>query len=194
MKKVYSAIFAASALVLAIDAAHAAAGESILRFKATRVEPDVSSDVSGVDVDGATGGEIDVTHFLTDNWALDLGVGTTKHDVNLNGNGIGSVKILPVNLLVQYHFLPNGEIRPYIGAGGNYTHFYDVSLLDGALSVDRDRFGPVAQAGLDVPLGKSVLLNVDVKKVWLDTNFSGAAGGNLTLDPWVYSAGVGFKF
>ena len=67
MKKIYSAIFAASALVLAIDAAHAAAGESILRFKATRVEPDVSSDVSGVDVDGATGGEIDVTHFLTDN-------------------------------------------------------------------------------------------------------------------------------
>ena len=114
--------------------------------------------------------------------------------MSLNGNGIGSVKILPVNLLVQYHFLPNGEIRPYVGAGGNYTHLYDVSLLDGAASVERDRFGPVAQVGLDVPLGKSVLLNVDVKKIWLDTNFSGAASGNLTLDPWVYSAGVGFKF
>lgn len=194
MKKTLGIIFAASALAASVSMAHAAAGETVLRLKAIQVEPDVSGDISGLDVDGATGGEIGFTGFLSDHWAIDLGVGTSKHDVLFNGTNVGTVKLLPVNLILQYHFAPNAGFRPYLGGGGNYTHFYDVNVLSGLSDVDRDRFGPVAQAGFDIPLGKTVLLNFDAKKIWLDTDVTGVVNGNVKLDPWVYGVGLGFKF
>ena len=194
MKKTLGILFAASALTVSVSTAYAAAGETVLRLKAIQVEPDVSGDLPGVDVDGATGGEIGFTGFLSDHWAIDLGVGTTKHDVTFNGGNAGTLKLMPVNLLLQFHFAPNAGFRPYIGAGGNYTHFYDVNLLGGFADVDKDRFGPVAQAGFDIPLGKTALLNFDVKKIWLDTDVSGVVNGNEKLDPWVYGVGLGFRF
>ena len=109
------------------------------------------------------------------------------HDLSLNGTNVGSVKLMPVNLMLQYHFLRDAIFRPYIGAGGNYTRFYEVNFGGGSADVDRDRFGPVAQVGFDVPLGKSLLLNADVKKVWLNTDVNGLANGNLQLDPRVYA-------
>ncbi len=194
MKRTLGTVFAAGILALSVTSAFAAAGETVLRLKAIQVEPDVSGDIPGIDVDGATGGEIGFTGFLSDHWALDLGVGTTKHDVKFFNTNSGSLRILPVNLLLQYHFAPNGGIRPYIGAGGNYTHFYDINVTGNLADVDRNVFGPVAQVGLDIPLGKTLLLNLDVKKIWLDTDVSGVVNGNLKLDPWVYGAGLGFRF
>jgi outer membrane protein len=194
LKKTLGIVFVASALAASVSTAYAAAGETVLRLKAIQVEPDVSGDIPGADVDGATGGEVGITGFLSDHWAIDLGVGTTKHDVLFNSANAGSLKLMPVNLLLQYHFAPEAGFRPYIGAGGNYTRFYEVNLLGGLADVDRDRFGPVAQAGFDIPLGKTVLLNVDAKKIWLDTDVSGVASGNVKVDPWVYGVGVGFKF
>lgn len=194
MRKTLGVLFAAGAFAISMSAAYAAAGESVLRLKGIQVEPDVSGDIPGLDIDGATGGEIGVTGFLSDHWAIDLGVGTTKHDVLFNGANVGTLKLLPVNLLLQYHFLPDAGFRPYVGAGGNYTRFYDVNMLGGLADVDRDRFGPVAQAGFDIPLGKTVLLNFDAKKIWLDTDVKGSANGNVKVDPWVYGVGVGFRF
>jgi outer membrane protein len=121
-------------------------------------------------------------------------VGTTKHDVLFNSANVGSVKLMPVNLILQFHLLPNAAIRPYIGAGGNYTRFYEVDVIGGLGDVDRDRFGPVAQAGFDIPLGKTLLLNFDAKKIWLDTDVSGVVSGNENIDPWVFGVGVGFRF
>jgi outer membrane protein len=131
---------------------------------------------------------------LSDHWAIDLGVGTTKHDVLFNNANVGSIELLPVNLLLQYHFAPDAGLRPYIGAGGNYARFYEVNVLGGLGDVDRDRFGPVAQAGFDIPLGKTVLLNFDAKKIWLDTDVTGVVNGNVKVDPWVYGVDLGFRF
>ncbi|HEX4985336.1 MAG TPA: OmpW family outer membrane protein [Burkholderiales bacterium] len=194
MKLTPAAIMAASALALCAATAHAAGGETVFRLKAIQIEPDVDSDVPGIDLDGATGGELGFTSFLSDHWAIDLGAGTTKHDITYFGMDAGSLKLLPVNLMLQFHFAPNAAFRPYIGAGGNYTHFYDVSVPGGLADVDHDVFGPAAQAGFDIPLGKTVLFNVDAKKIWMETDMHGAASGNLKLDPWVFGAGLGFRF
>jgi outer membrane protein len=192
LKNTLGIIFAASALAASVSTAFAMApGESILRLRAIQVEPDVSG-VNGVDVDGNTGGEVGWTGILSDHWALDFGIGTSKHYVSAGGADAGSVKLMPVNLTLQYHFLPDANFRPYIGAGGNYTRFYEVRLR--GADVDRDRFGPVAQVGVDIPLAENVLLNLDVKKVWLKTDLSGTGGGELKLDPWVYGVGLGFRF
>ena len=194
MKKSISLIAAASALVLAVPMAQAAQGDNIARLKIININPDVDSDVPGLDVDDATTAEIGITHFVTPNWAIDFGISYAKHDVTLGGGDAGSVKLMPVNLLAQYHFLPDGQWRPYVGAGLNYTHFDNVDIAGGTVGLDRDRFGPVIQAGLDVPINTAWSFNADVKKVWLSTDASGAASGNVDLDPWIVGVGVGYKF
>lgn len=194
MNKRLSLVAAMSALVLCAPALHAAPGENIARLKAINVNPDVDSDVPGLDVDDQTTAEIGLTHFFTSNWALDFGISYGKHDVTLGGGDAGSAKLMPVNLLAQYHFMPEGAWRPYLGAGVNYTHFSDVNIANGTVGLERDRFGPVIQAGLDVPIDNAWSFNADVKKVWLSTDASGAANGNVDLDPWIFGVGVGYKF
>lgn len=73
--------------------------------------------------------EVDITYFFTKNIAVELILTyPQKHDVTLGGSKIGDVKHLPPVLSVQYHFIPDGKIRPYVGVGVNYTRFMDVQL------------------------------------------------------------------
>jgi outer membrane protein len=195
MKTRIALVAAVSALALAVPMAQAAQGDNIARLKLININPDVDSDVPGLDVDDATTAEIGLTHFLTENWAVDVGIAYAKHDVTLGGGDAGSVKLMPVNLLAQYHFMPEGQWRPYVGAGVNYTHFSSVDIANGSVGLEKDRFGPVIQAGLDVPISNTAWsFNADVKKVWLSTDASGAASGNVDLDPWIVGVGVGYKF
>ena len=194
MNKSFSLIAAMSAFVLSAPMLHAAPGENVARLKVININPDVSSDVPGLDVNDETTAEIGLTHFVTSNWAVDFGISYAKHDVTLGGGDAGSVKLMPVNLLAQYHFMPEGTWRPYVGAGVNYTHFSDVNIAGGSVGLEKDRFGPVIQAGLDVPIDNAWSFNADVKKVWLSTDASGAASGNVDIDPWIFGVGVGYKF
>lgn len=63
-----------------------------------------------------------------------------------------------------------------------------------------DEFGLVLQAGLDVPVSESFLVSVDAKRYFIDTTATWYANGAPViqtvhnLDPWVVSAGVGFRF
>lgn len=194
MNKSLTLAAAMSALVLSAPVLHAAPGDNIVRLKAININPDVDSDVAGLDVDDKTTAEIGFTHFFTSNWAMDLGLSVAKHDVTLNGNDAGSARLMPLNVLAQYHFMPEGTWRPYVGVGLNYTHFSDVDIQGGSVNLEKDRFGPVIQAGLDVPIDNTWSVNADIKKVWLSTDVSGAASGNLDIDPWVFGVGVGYKF
>ncbi len=194
MKKSMFVVTAMSALIVATPMVHAAQGDNIARLKVINVNPDVDSDVPGLDVDDQTTAEIGLTHFLTPNWAVDFGISYGKHDVTLGGGDAGSAKLMPVNLTAQYHFMPEGAWRPYVGAGVNYTHFSDVNIAGGTVGLEKDRFGPVVQAGLDVPINEAWSFNADVKKVWLSSDASGAASGNVDIDPWIFGVGVGYKF
>jgi outer membrane protein len=195
MKARIAFVAAVSALALSAPIVHAAPGDNVARLKLININPDVDSDVPGLDVNDETTAEVGITHFITSNWAVDLGISYAKHDVTLGGGDAGSVKLMPVNLLAQYHFMPEGQWRPYVGAGVNYTHFSDVNIAGGAVGLEKDRFGPVIQAGLDVPINNTAWsFNADVKKVWLSTDASGAASGNVDLDPWIFGVGVGYKF
>ena len=50
--------------------------------------------------------------------------------------------------------------------------------------------------GADMPVGGGWLLNIDAKKVWLDTEVKvgGARVGKFGVDPWLLSLGVGKRF
>ncbi len=86
-------------------------------------------------------------------------------------------------------------VRPYIGAGTNYTRFSNVERPTG-VTIDRDSFGFALQAGLDFPIGGGWLLNLDVKKVQIGTTVSvgGVGIGDFNVDPWLFSAGIGYRF
>jgi outer membrane protein len=143
--------------------------------------------------------ELDFSYFVTNNLALELILGTTNHDISSNGAKIGNAKLLPPTLTLQYHFMPDSSsIRPYVGAGLNYTRFYSVNLLAGAATVDKHSWGPALQAGVDIPIDNRFFFNVDVKKIWIDTDVKATATGaklaGFKLNPWVVGAGVGMKF
>ena len=162
--------------------------------------------------------ELDISYYITKNIAAELilAVGT-KHKVSVVGDAnptvgnqyLGKVNLLPPTLTAQWHFNPDQMIDPYIGAGVNYTHSFDPKLTfsDGALigdeiKIQRNRFGLVAQAGVDVNLGSGWLINADVKYINVSTDVKMRADSaspwvkidDLDINPWVFGVGIGKKF
>lgn len=194
----WSWVWAMLALCLASGTASAAQGDWLGRARVININPDASSSALNLDVDTRTTLELDFSYFLTNNLALELILATKKHEVTAGGTPVGTVKHLPPTLTLQYHFMPDGAFRPYVGAGLNYTRFYDVNLGGGALTVDSSSWGGAIQAGVDIPINKTFFLNVDVKKIWMDTDVkvvaTGATAANLKINPVILGVGVGMKF
>lgn len=178
------------------------AGDVLVRLRAISIMPQVRTSGTlsalNVDVNNAIVPEIDFTYMIRDNVGVELILGTSRHQLTSNLGDLGGVNVLPPTLLLQYHFNHQGQVRPYVGAGVNYTYFYNDGLHAGdqQISVKRSSFGPALQMGVDVQLTKSVFANVDVKKVWMktDASLNGASLGTLHIDPLIVGVGVGMKF
>lgn len=176
----------------------------LVRFRAVNISTNNSSDPVGgtgaadrISVQDKTIPEVDISYFFTPNIATELILTyPQKHDVYLDGGKIGSFKELPPTLLVQYHFLPQANIDPYLGAGINYTRISSVSLLNGAGSLDSSSVGGALQAGIDFKFDKSWSINVDVKKVWIssDVYAGGAKISSVQINPILVGVGVGYRF
>jgi outer membrane protein len=112
---------------------------------------------------------------------------------------MGSVRLLPPTLTLQYHFTPTARFSPYVGAGLNYTFFYNEKK--GALrsiSYD-DNIGYALQAGIDYAIAGAWSFNIDVKKLWLSTDVTADLGGtklkaDVDLNPWIFGVGLGYRF
>ena len=185
----------ALALIAALPAS-ALADNWMMRVRAIDIAPDVkSSSLPGVDVSDEWVPEVDFTYFLTPNLGVELILATARHEVTLNGVSLGKLNHLPPTLLLQYHFNPTSRIKPYVGAGLNYTRFYNVDLP--GFDVDSNSVGGALQAGVDIAVTKNGYINLDVKKIWIDTTVKTAAGATVTdldIDPVVWGIGYGFRF
>jgi outer membrane protein len=195
----------ALAILAAVAPAHAKEGDVVVRARAAHVSPETDSRLSSavgghLTVDANTIPEIDFSYYFTDHVAAELILATgTRHHVINKGNlgDLGSVNLLPPTLTVQWHFNPDQAIDPYVGLGINYTRFMDNSLRGGAIHTERDSFGPAIQFGADYNLEGGWLLNLDVKKIWIQTDVRHTTLGkidSLDIDPWVVSVGFGKKF
>ena len=197
----------------------AEAGDVLLRVRAVVVSPTENSGSilpafpgEGVEVSDSFAPEVDVTYMATDHIGFELIAATTKHDfAGTSGTTgtigeLGSTWVLPPTLTVQYHFAPDAPVRPYIGAGINYTAFYseDASTgLENAIGPTNvslsDSWGWALQAGLDIDIGENIFLNFDVKYIDIDTTatLGNAAAGtqqvDIDLDPFVFGIGIGFR-
>ena len=184
----------ALALIAALPAT-ALADNWMMRVRAIDIVPDVSSSLPGLDVSSEWVPEVDFTYFLTPNIGVELILGTARHEVTLGGASLGKLNHLPPTLTLQYHFQPTPTIKPYVGAGVNYTRFYNVDLAPG-LSIDKNSFGGALQAGVDIAVTKNGYINLDVKKIWIDTavKSGGVKLTTLDIDPVVWGVGYGFRF
>ena len=183
-------------------------GDIVVRARVTHIAPDESSHLDTsigdkLEVNSNTIPEIDFSYYFTKNIAAELilAVGS-RHDVNIGGGvnagaKLGSINLLPPTLTAQWHFNPDQTIDPYVGAGMSYIRAMDRNLnLDTTgITVERNMFGPVLQAGADYNLPNKWLVNFDVKKIWFSADVSTTTKiDNLDIDPWVVSFGVGKKF
>ncbi len=196
------------AVLMAPTLSFAEKGDIVVLARVTHIAPDESSHLDSsvgdkLEVDSNTIPEIDFSYYFTKNIAAELilAVGS-RHDVNIGGGvnagaKLGSINLLPPTLTAQWHFNPDQTIDPYVGAGMSYIRAMDRNLnLDTTgITVERNMFGPVLQAGADYNLPNKWLVNFDVKKIWFSTDVSTTTKiDNLDIDPWVVSFGVGKKF
>lgn len=204
-------------------------GDIIVRLRAIGIIPDDDSGLislngtelagSGVDVDEAYTPEIDITYMLTKHIGIEAIAGTAEHTVSLEGPGpalsglgltdgfdIFDTWVIPPTISLQYHFMPDSNIRPYAGLGVNYTFF----VADDATSALESAVGPVhvstengfgwsAQVGIDYDITDKWFINLDVKYIDVDTTATldtalGSLQVDVDVDPWVIGFGFGTRF
>ncbi|MCL6272940.1 outer membrane beta-barrel protein [Muricauda sp. 2012CJ35-5] len=180
------------------------------RLRGIVVTPDESADIEAIGGDAsistAVVPEFDITYFFNENWSMELILATTKHDVEAVGTAagdldLGHVWLLPPTLTGQYHFT-GGDFIPYVGAGLNLTLFYGVNEGPVADNVDYDTtIGYALQSGFDYMLNDKWFLNLDVKKLFLNTDatvnattaLGATVGADVDINPWIIGFGVGVK-
>ena len=201
LKNLALALVASSAIV----APTLAANDSpwMVRARGILVAPAEHADVSiggDVSIDNAVVPEVDVTYFLSENFAIEAIAAVTPHNVvHSSGLDLGSVWLLPPTVTLQYHFDPKGaSMRPYVGVGVNYTTFFGVDEPANLNINYDDSFGLALQAGIDIPFGNGWSVNVDVKKIYINTDVSISgtvnAEADVDINPVVFGVGVGYRY
>lgn len=201
-------IAAAIATVLGSGVSFADQGDWLVRGRLLSVSPNESATINpiggDVDIDTSFVPELDISYFFTDRVAVELILGVTPHDVMAVGTAagnidLGSVTLLPPTLTLQYHFPTPGAVRPYVGAGINYTVFFNDDLPAGgiATSINYDNsFGLALQGGIDFDVNENWFFNIDVKYIDINTDvtINNAITADVDIDPWVFGIGIGRRF
>ncbi|WP_108818314.1 OmpW/AlkL family protein [Pseudovibrio sp. Alg231-02] len=179
-----------------------------IRVRALGVITEDSGSVSGVpgsdlSYSNTVVPELDITYYFTENIAAELVLGTTWANVDgdgaLAGTDVGDTWILPPTLTLQYHFTNFGAFKPYIGAGVNYTIFYNQDANDVDDLDIENTFGAALQVGFDYMIDDNWGVNLDVKKLFLEPDFDVKVGsdklkGTAELNPWLVGAGITYRF
>lgn len=199
-------IAAVIGLLVAVPAAVEAksAGDILVRFRGLAFMPDVdgTTDALGgsVEADDTFIPEVDFSYFFTDNIAVELIAAVTHHDMSLENPNLdlGDVWLLPPTLTLQYHFMPKAKFSPYIGAGINWTLFFNRDKSTDITAINyTNSFGPAFQVGLDMAVTDRWSINFDIKKVFVETDVkvSGTINAkDVDLDPWIFGFGIGYRF
>lgn len=199
MKKSLLAAAAICALTIGAASAQTAEGPWMVRARAVSLQSANGDGTGlGLSINNKVIPEVDFTYFFTTNVAAEL-ILTVPQQHTLTsstvGGDIGTLKHLPPTLLLQYHFEASGY-KPYVGAGMNFTRYSDVELTVPGAEVRSTSVGGALQVGVDVPVGKRLYVNFDIKKVYIDTDvyLSGAKQGTFRVDPLLIGVGLGWRF
>ena len=170
-----------------------------------------------------TGGEIGdstqllltATYMLSANVGLELlAASPFEHDIRTTGlenlglpNAEFETKHLPPTLtLLWYPAASGAQFQPFIGAGLNYTLFFSENTPDAtvaAFGVENlnlsNSFGLALRAGFDVDLNETWGFSAGVWYIDIDTDLTvdtalGHVSSDVQVDPWVFGAGLNYRF
>ena len=203
MKQITALTLAALMASTAAPALAQDKGDFLIGLGIGYVDPSEKSNTAAgrMDVDGNLRPTITVEYFIADRIGVELlAAWPFQHDVNLQGAGtVAEVKHLPPTLSLQYHFVNTSPVTPFIGAGINYTYFFDEDGT-GALAASKvdldDSWGLALHAGIDYAINERSALRVDVRYIDIetDTKVDGADIGKVKIDPWVFNLAYVMKF
>lgn len=176
-----------------------------MRLRAIAAAPDESATMQAiggdVQISNAYVPELDFTYFFTKNVAAELISATTKHDVKAVSKPVGDIELgnvwlLPPTLTLQYHF-DREVVRPYLGAGVNYTLFYNIDNGPVADEVSYDN-----TLGFDLDLNDTWFINLDAKYLLLNTiatvnattALEATVDADVDINPFIAGIGFGMRF
>jgi outer membrane protein len=170
------------------------AGDIFVRLRGEAVLPDTKSNgtVPNLKASNEVIPEADISYFLTKNIAIEAICCVSRHEITAGGAKVGDTTLFPPTVMLQYHF-DMGKIKPYVGAGVNYTVFFDNT---NGLKLN-NAWGGAVQAGVDYQIKGNWFANVDFKKLWVGTDYSvsgTATHGHVDIDPIIVGAGIGYRF
>lgn len=200
-------------------------GDMIVRTGAAIIEPHIdsgmlkedgatmspSSKISDVESNTQLG--LSMTYMLGDQFGVEL-LATTpaSHTIKTSGAVAGKfadVKHLPPTVTLQYYPMDTSSVfQPYIGAGINYTRFFDAEFKEGNKATYsglklQDSWGLAFQLGADYHINEhwsvnaaAWYLDIETKATFKDK--TGAAikrySVDVDLDPMVYMVGISYRF
>jgi outer membrane protein len=212
MNKTLTGLAVAGMALASVSAQAWEQGDMLLRGGLATVAPDASSDgvaIPALDVGPIAGTSVDVddnsqlgitfTYMYSESFGVEVLASTPfKHEIEADLRAadfgvvpVGETKHLPPTVsAVWYPFGSSSEVKPYVGAGINYTTFFSESvdpaleagvpdiaraLTDGAVDLGDsvpldleldDSFGVALQAGFDWVMDSKWHLNASVR--WID--------------------------
>ncbi|WNC72422.1 OmpW family outer membrane protein [Thalassotalea psychrophila] len=209
----------------AVVAASYEAGDFVIRGGVTMVSPDEgksavllggADSTMSISVDDNTQLGLNFVYFFDSNWAVEVLAATpfthevTIHDPNavlgVDGATLGEVSHLPPTVSALYYFETGTNLKPYVGAGLNYTIFFDEEFKSGPESLGLSdleldgSFGFALQVGADYQLNEKWHINASARYIDIGTDATFDVGGDsigkaeVDVDPMVFSVMLGYKF
>ncbi|MWJ29340.1 outer membrane beta-barrel protein [Halomonas sediminis] len=193
---------AAAAFTTSTQALAYGEGDFFTRVGAAKVDPKSDNgEVLGADVnvDSETNLAFTLGYRFHDKMGVELLAALPfEHNLEVEGVTGGSTKHLPPTLTVQYYPLGGTEarIQPYIGAGINYTNFFEEETDIGASLELDDSWGAAGQVGIDLLIDDNWALNAAAWYIDIDTDakVGGADAGTVEIDPLVVMGGLSYRF
>lgn len=195
---------AAAALALSLAPA-ASAADWFFRAGPSFVDPksdngSLANGALATRIDSQVGLGLVIGRQFTPNLGLELLAATPfEHTVALNGADAVDFKHLPPTLSLVYTFAPEASVRPFVGAGVNYTLTFsekEYGPLAGTEVKLGNSWGLAAQAGLSFRVNERWDLVLDARWMDIDADVSvnGAKVGTASVEPMVYGLHLGYRF
>ena len=205
MRTLPLALIALACLAPVLPAAAQSAGDWTVALGAHHVDPKsdngrLADGTLPLSIGSSTRPTIAVEYFVRDRVGVELLAATPfRHDLDVAGLGhIGSTRYLPPTLSLQYHFAAQAKLAPFIGAGVNYTTFFEEEtrgVLAGAKLALGDSWGLALHAGIDIQAGLGKLrLDARWMDIESDVRLGGVKLGTARIDPLVYGGAYVYKF
>lgn len=201
MSKFGMAVLAAMAAMALASPAQAGLLDNVqVKIGVSGVLPDETGDPIDVDISDEFVPSLQLEYFFNDNVSAELLCCVATHDVTAASGAIdlGEVTHFPPTVTLKYRWTNIGRIEPYVGAGLNFTSFIDSEPPNGRRVEYDSSVGPALQAGFDYRIDEHWGVNIDVRRIWINTDvtISGdiSATDEVDINPWVVSTAIAYRF